>query len=129
MFRTRIFAAALVAAAAVPVWGSAAAASSPPIKTESGVLVGANGRTLYTFDNDAVGSGKSACNGPCADKWPPLKAGAADRGEGNYSIVTRDDGTKQWAYKGKPLYAWVKDTKPGDTGGDGVKGVWHTAKP
>lgn len=43
--------------------------------------------------------------------------------------ITRDDGAKQWAYKGKPLYLWTKDTKPGDKTGDGVNGVWKIAKP
>ena len=41
----------------------------------------------------------------------------------------RDDGAKQLAYKGKPLYYWSKDQKPGDRTGDGVNGVWHVAKP
>jgi predicted lipoprotein with Yx(FWY)xxD motif len=56
-------------------------------------------------------------------------AKAGDTGTGDYTIITRDDGSKQWAYKGKPLYLWSKDQKPGDTTGDGVGKVWHTAKP
>ena len=48
---------------------------------------------------------------------------------GDWTVVTRDNGMKQWAYKGKPLYAFVKDSKPGDTTGDGVGGAWHTAMP
>jgi predicted lipoprotein with Yx(FWY)xxD motif len=44
-------------------------------------------------------------------------------------VHVRDDGAKQWAYKGKPLYTWAKDTKPGDITGDGVNNVWHIAKP
>ena len=93
------------------------------------MLVGTNGMTLYTVDKDTAGTGTSTCNGPCAENWPPVKADAADLGKGDYSVVTRDDGSKQWAYKGKPLYFWAKDATPGDTSGDGVKGVWHTAKP
>jgi predicted lipoprotein with Yx(FWY)xxD motif len=129
MFRTKIFAPAFVASVCVHAWTDAAAGSMPPVKTEGGMLVGTSGMTLYTFDKDAAGAGKSACNGPCAENWQPLQAGVDDRGEGNYSIVTREDGSKQWAHKGKPLYFWVKDAKPGDTSGDGVKGVWHTARP
>lgn len=94
-----------------------------------GALTNAGGMTLYTFDKDVGGSGKSVCNGPCAVSWPPLAATATDKPAADYSIVTRDDGSKQWAYKGKPLYLWVKDTKPGDKTGDGVGGVWKTAKP
>ncbi|MGH8849358.1 MAG: COG4315 family predicted lipoprotein, partial [Casimicrobiaceae bacterium] len=40
----------------------------------------------------------------------------------------RDDGSKQWAYDGKPLYHWSKDKKPGDMTGDGFNGVWHAVK-
>jgi predicted lipoprotein with Yx(FWY)xxD motif len=43
-------------------------------------------------------------------------------------VIVRDDGSRQWAYKGKPLYLWVKDHKPGDTTGDGFRGVWHVAR-
>jgi predicted lipoprotein with Yx(FWY)xxD motif len=55
-------------------------------------------------------------------------AGADAKATGDWSVVTRDDGTKQWAYNGKPLYLWVKDQKPGDRTGDGVQGVWRVAK-
>jgi len=85
--------------------------------------------TLYTFEHDRAGAGKSACNGPCAQNWPPLQAADADHGSGDYSVVSRDDGSKQWAYKGKPLYFWAKDAKPGDTTGDGVISVGHVAWP
>jgi predicted lipoprotein with Yx(FWY)xxD motif len=100
-----------------------------PAKTTDGVLVGGSGMTLYTFDRDATGAGKSMCNGPCATNWPPLMATASDAAGGDWSVVTRDDGAKQWAYKGKPLYFWIKDQKPGDRSGDGVNNVWHLARP
>jgi predicted lipoprotein with Yx(FWY)xxD motif len=108
---------------------TAAWAADAPVKVADGVLVGANGMTLYTFDKDAAGSGKSVCNGPCATNWPPLAAAAGDTAGGDYSIITRDDGAKQWASKGKPLYFWSKDQKVGDKTGDGLNGVWHVAKP
>ena len=104
-------------------------ASASPAKTADGVLVGPNQMTLYTFDRDMAGSGKSVCNGPCAANWPPFMATASDKATGDYSIVTRDDGSKQWAFKGKPLYYWVKDTKPGDKTGEGFNNVWRAAKP
>lgn len=49
--------------------------------------------------------------------------------EGKWTVVMRDDGSKQWAYAGKPLYTFVKDKQAGDRHGDGVKDVWHIAKP
>ena len=100
-----------------------------PTKTADGVLTNSAGMTLYTFDRDAAGSGKSVCNGPCATNWPPLMAGADAKAAGDYTIVTRDDGGKQWAYKGKPLYLWAKDAKPGDKTGDGFNNAWRVARP
>jgi len=110
---------------AIFAFGSTARAQAP-VKMVDGVLTNAAGMTLYTFDKDA--GGKSACNGPCAANWPPLTAGADAMASGDWSIVTRDEGAKQWAYKGKPVYLWAKDQKPGDKTGDGFNSVWHIAK-
>ncbi|MCL4184081.1 MAG: hypothetical protein KJ011_11595 [Burkholderiaceae bacterium] len=99
-----------------------------PAKVSGDALVGANGMTLYTFDRDQAGSGRSVCNGQCATNWPPLFAdGGTPRGD--WTLVQRDDGRTQWAHKGKPLYYWTKDQKPGDRTGDGVNGVWRVARP
>lgn len=106
-----------------------ASMAPPPAKVADGVLVGPNGMTLYTFDKDVAGSGKSVCNGQCATNWPPLTAAQGESASGDFSIVTRDDGGKQWAVKGKPIYYWIKDTKPGDQTGDGVAGAWRVARP
>ena len=103
--------------------------AAPPVKTVGGMLVDTNGMTLYTFDKDTAGSGKSACNGPCATLWPPVMATADDKPEGDMSIVVRDDGGKQWAYKGKPVYLYKPDMKAGDVTGDNFKNVWHIIKP
>lgn len=90
-------------------------------------LVDDRGMTLYTFDKDA--GGKSACSGKCAQNWPPLQVDAAAAAPAGYSVIVRDDGTRQWAYKGKPLYGWAKDKSPGDTTGDGFNKLWHVAQP
>ncbi len=121
---------ALALAASVAIVPAAFAA--PPTKTgtttKGAVLTDAKGMTLYTFDKDS--GGKSACNGPCATNWPVLKAEASDAAGGGYTIITRDDGSRQWAYKGKPLYTFAKDQKPGDITGDGfLNGAWHLAQP
>ncbi len=104
------------------------AAPKAPAMLSGGTLVAPNGTTLYTFDMDVANSGKSACNGPCAALWPPMMAGAADQATGSYSVVTRDDGSRQWAYKGKPVYTYKADVKPGDRTGENFKNVWHTIK-
>jgi predicted lipoprotein with Yx(FWY)xxD motif len=119
----------LIALALAAVLGACASVASLPTKTADGVLTGPSGMTLYTFDRDAAGSGKSVCNGPCATNWPPLMAAASDQPSGDYTIITRDDGSKQWAHKGKPLYFWAKDAKPGDKTGDGFNKVWSVARP
>ena len=89
------------------------------------VFTDANGMTLYTYDEDTAG--KSKCIGLCAVFWPPVIAADTAKPTGGFTTITRGDGTKQWAYHGKPLYGYVSDAKPGDTSGDGVDGVWHVA--
>jgi predicted lipoprotein with Yx(FWY)xxD motif len=123
------FHAAFAVALLVFLNGCASVSSALPAQMKDGILVNAKGMTLYTFDNDKAGSGKSVCNGPCAVKWPPMVAQTADQPVGDFMAIARDDGQKQWAYKGKPLYTWPEDQEPGDTFGDGYLKVWHLVKP
>ena len=118
-----------LALAAAALMAGCATMSSSPTQTADGALLGPNGMALYTFDRDAAGSGKSVCNGPCATLWPPLMASDTDKGSGDYAVIVRDDGKKQWAYKGKPLYYFQRDTKAGECTGDGFNQVWKTARP
>ncbi|MER8966528.1 hypothetical protein NKH84_18060 [Mesorhizobium sp. M0902] len=90
------------------------------------IYTDASGMTLYTYDKDEAG--KSNCYDKCAANWPPLKADANAKAEGEWTIVDRTDGTRMWAYEGKPLYTFIKDKKAGDVTGEGVGGVWHIAK-
>jgi predicted lipoprotein with Yx(FWY)xxD motif len=113
------------AVVAISAYGSMAAAQAP-VKTTDGVLTNTSGMTLYTFDKDTAD--KSACNGPCARNWVPLAAAPDAKASGDWSLVTRDDGSTQWAFKGKPLYTWSKDAKPGDKSGDDFNNAWHVAK-
>ena len=109
------------AAAAKPMLSS-----DPPIRQRAGILVDLKGRGLYNFGGDDPG--KSNCSGQCILLWPPILASAEARPKGDFTLVVRDDGQKQWAWKGKPLYRWVSDKKRGDAGGDGVNGMWHLAR-
>ena len=120
---------ALFVSASLAACSSYETRAGGPAMVSAGVLTGPGGMTLYTFDKDTAGSGKSVCNGPCATNWPPLAAAADAAPAGDYSVITRDDGSKQWALKGKPLYYWAKDQKPGDKTGDGFNGVWKVATP
>jgi predicted lipoprotein with Yx(FWY)xxD motif len=104
------------------------AATPSSVHVMNGMIMDAKGMTLYTFDNDKEPN-KSACAGNCLMNWPVLKAEAADKDMGDWKVITRDDGTKQWAYKGKPLYYFAMDKAAGDKLGDGRGMVWHIAKP
>ncbi|HXX50648.1 MAG TPA: hypothetical protein VEI98_05100 [Xanthobacteraceae bacterium] len=121
----------ITAAAILCALGLAALAqTAPPHSGETSkgkALVDVNGMTLYVFDRDA--SGKSNCTGQCATNWPPLIADTDAKSSGDFSFITRDDGRKQWAYKGKPLYTFSKDKNAGDATGDGVNNVWHMTAP
>lgn len=101
-----------------------AGAMAQPVNVREGMLVNGEGMTIYTFDKDVAGSGKSNCNDQCAKMWPPVPL-TAEWIESPYSIVTRDDGSRQLAYKGRPLYLYAKDAKPGERKGDKLNGVWH----
>ncbi|OBZ93942.1 lipoprotein [Pararhizobium polonicum] len=112
------------------VAAASAFAASPVQTVEAGkgkVIAAENGMTLYTFKKDKMGL--STCYDDCAKKWPPYLGTASAKAEGDYTLVDRKDGKKQWALKGMPLYFWVKDTKKGDATGDGVGKVWDAARP
>jgi predicted lipoprotein with Yx(FWY)xxD motif len=84
------------------------------------------GRSLYTYDKDSAGA--SACTGECAAAWPaalvPSGAGAYE----DWTKLARVDGTRQWVFRGAPLYRFAGDLGVGDTKGDGAGGgAWHVA--
>lgn len=111
---------------AISVSGSLAAEAWMEADSSMGkIYTDAKGMTLYTFDKDEPG--KSNCYDQCAVNWPPFLAEAGAMAEGEWTIVDRTDGTKQWAYEGKPLYLYIEDKKAGDVTGEGKGGVWHVA--
>ncbi len=123
---------AVALAAAVP--GAASAFPARIGSTPNGdVLQAPDGHTLYVYDGDKIDlgqRGKSSCNDQCADRWPPFIAGADAMPMGDFGVISRGDGSKQWTYKGRPLYTWAKDTGPNQTNGNGSEGnSWHLAKP
>ncbi|HET7471759.1 MAG TPA: hypothetical protein VFJ71_01415 [Candidatus Limnocylindrales bacterium] len=115
--------------------GSQSASEDYPLKASADgtYLTGKDGLTLYVFAKDTKDSGKSACNDQCAANWPPYMADETDEVEaegatGTLSIVTRDDGSKQLAYNGLPLYYFAKDKAAGDTNGKAIAN-WSLAAP
>jgi predicted lipoprotein with Yx(FWY)xxD motif len=124
--------------------GTPANRPPPPGAGETTILVGdggvlgpilttADGLTLYTFTNDAAGSGESACQGACANAWPPLTVAgqptAPAEVTGDLATISRPDGTAQVTYNGLPLYRFVNDAAPGQTNGHAVQNVWFVASP
>jgi predicted lipoprotein with Yx(FWY)xxD motif len=103
---------------------SSALAAPAGVTEKAGAFVAPDGKPLYTFARDTV-PGKSACNGPCATAWPPLAASPDARDDGDWTVVTRDDGSRQWAYKTKPLYSFAKDASGGAA--TGVSANWPLA--
>ena len=97
-------------------------ASAATTMEKDGVLRDESGRTLYLFAKDEAG--KSNCVEACLAKWPAFMAKADAKPSGDLTVVTRNDGSKQWALKGKPLYYFAGDAKAGDINGDGMGGVW-----
>ncbi|HSI59274.1 MAG TPA: hypothetical protein VLA16_17060 [Ideonella sp.] len=108
--------------------GCAALPSVGPVKVRDGALVDLASMSLYVFDRDTE-MNRSSCDGACARNWPPLAADADAVPVGQWYVIKRSDSVWQWAYKGKPVYLYAKDQKPGDRLGDGVNGLWHLARP
>jgi predicted lipoprotein with Yx(FWY)xxD motif len=123
----RILTGLSVALLAVSAGGAFAAEPAMQADSSMGkIYTDAKGMTLYTFDKDEAG--KSNCYDKCAINWPPFLAAADAVPEGEWTIIERTDGTKQWAYEGKPLYLWIEDKAPGDVTGEGKgDGTWHVA--
>lgn len=119
---------AVLAVAIAPAFAADMAPASTASTDKGPTLVDGKQMTLYTFAKDTPT--QSNCNGACASNWPPLMAPTNAAATGDWTVVTRADGAKQWAYKGHPLYGWVKDSKPGETTGEGMaNGAWHVAQP
>ena len=87
------------------------------------ILADYRGRTLYTFARDGA---KPACKDECLDVWPPLVAPALAAAVGDWAVVERPDGLRQWAYGGRLVYRFSEDLTPGATNGAGLGGVWNT---
>jgi len=133
-------------AAAVLLWASPVLAheseSAPPppkkeaqgapaqvISTARGImLVDPNGMTLYYFDRDDTGN-KSNCDAACTQRWKPLAAPADAQATGDFTVIVRNDGSKMWAYRYRPLYTSPADKVPGDTNGNATTLQWRIARP
>ncbi len=104
--------------------GESGGPSASPIR----LFTDRNGMTLYVADSDRVPN-VSNCYDNCGHNWPAFNALETDRDTGDWKVILRDDGTRQWAYKGKPVYRFILDRAPGDIKGNGIGNIWHTFGP
>jgi predicted lipoprotein with Yx(FWY)xxD motif len=130
----RVALAALAAAAlALPATATAATKSVAKEGTVDSlgktVLTNNAGRTLYSLSAET--KGRFICTGGCTSTWRPLvvSAGTKPTGPAKLATIKRPDGRTQVTFKGRPLYTFSGDTKPGEANGEGFKdvGTWHAA--
>jgi predicted lipoprotein with Yx(FWY)xxD motif len=140
MIRFLMIAAALLLGASEALAHGSEAAPPPPkkgpptspvqvVSTERGTMfVDPKGMTLYYFDKDDSGN-KSNCNGKCNERWVPYAAPADAEAFGDFTVIVRNDGSKMWAYRYRPLYTSQQDKAPGDANGSDASMLWHIARP
>ncbi|HEY6890431.1 MAG TPA: hypothetical protein VI300_21685 [Solirubrobacter sp.] len=125
--------------AATPGAESKTGTAATVVKSASGslgtMLADAEGRTLYLWEADQGGA--SACDGPCAQAWPPLTTdGKPTAGDGVKASLLgtskRADGTLGVTYAGHPLYYFKGDTAPGQANGQDSNAFgadWYVVSP
>ncbi len=139
MLKVLIIGAALLLSGSTAFANGHESAPAPPKKespntplvamTERGsMLTDQKGMTLYYFDKDDSGN-KSNCNGKCNERWIPLVATGDAKATGDFTLITRNDGSKMWAYRYRPLYTSQQDKAPGETNGAAGSTQWHIARP
>jgi predicted lipoprotein with Yx(FWY)xxD motif len=144
MFRFLVIAAAMLVSAATTFAHAHGSESSepPPAKQDTPavpvrvvvvknrpMLVDLKGMTLYYFERDDTGK-KSVCDGKCTESWIPVAASANAQPSGDFTVITRNDGSKMWAFRYRPLYGSHADKGPGDANGtDDPSNLWHVVRP
>ena len=113
------------AASTTPAATSASIVQTKTNSSGSQYLADSSGYALYTYGADSAGV--SNCTDSCLYSWPIYTADASATLPANVTVITRSDGSKQYAYKGLPLYTFSGDSV-GQVTGDNVSG-FHVAKP
>ena len=97
------------------------------LSAQAVVLTDFAGFTLYAFDGDAANDDQGCSDRGCEMRWPPVVAPALALDVGDFSVVSRADGSRQWAYRGRPLYRYRGDLLPGDAHGRAADARWGLA--
>jgi len=109
--------------------------STPQQASVSGSMafVGQNGHTLYVFSADKSGVSNCSSTNGCTGVWPPYTAPAGTTAGGtSFTLITRSDGSLQWAYNGAPLYDYSGDSASAQSNGNGITsfgGTWSVGRP
>jgi predicted lipoprotein with Yx(FWY)xxD motif len=141
MFRFVIVAVTVLLSAEQALANGHGSDASPPPKPEATTaparvvltrqgpkLVDPKGMTLYYYERDTNGK-TSNCDGKCTESWTPLSAPTGAKAVGDFTVITRNDGSKMWAYRYRPLYTSPADKMPGDTNGNATTLQWRIARP
>ena len=78
--------------------------------TNGRILTTDTNYSVYAFDADTAAT--SACTGGCTRNWNPVTAPALARPIGEWTIIERSPGVRQWVYRGQPLYTYALDMFP-----------------
>jgi predicted lipoprotein with Yx(FWY)xxD motif len=110
--------------------GAELATAQTPLGT---VVVDKSGRTVYAFDQDTPGSGKSSCTGTCASLWPAVTTSSSSPSMGSLTgtvaTIPAAGGKQQLTLDGHPLYTYSGDSKAGQVNGEGIMGIWWAVSP
>jgi predicted lipoprotein with Yx(FWY)xxD motif len=140
MFRIMMVVAAMLLAAQNAPANAESSSPAPPSKDDGSsmpriaatkrglVLIDPKGMTLYYYDRDDSGT-KSTCDGKCTERWIPVAAPSNAEAKGDFTVITRSDGSKMWAYRHRPLYTSRADHAPGAADGYDPEMLWHIARP
>ncbi len=123
-----ILAALLAAVSGASAAGTPLVGTAHSARMHATILVNRSGHTLYNLS--AERRGRFICTDKtCLSFWHPLAVAKGTKPTGRVPLGTirRPDGSIQVTYKGAPLYTFARDTKRGETNGEGFKdvGVWH----
>lgn len=92
---------------------------------DAAYMVDAEGKTLYTFDNDTLGI--SNCVDGCLDIWPIFSVEGLSEARDDFGGLEAN--ASHTAFQNHPLYYFHLDANVSDTLGDWVNNVWHVVYP
>lgn len=103
-------------------------ARAAPASFSGPYLVDHGGFALYRYDRDVAYSRTSACVDRCTENWRPYLAAPGARRTGEFALIDRGQGERQWVFRGIPLYRYARDREPGEFRGQGLDDLWRVVE-